>query len=146
MASESDHTTSREHPLLVGAARFHGHIGPYLALGLRMGFLANERLGREPLEAEAVVTVEAKPPRACILDGIQYATGCTLGKGNIKVEHHASRIAADFTLGGESVKVTIRREFLVRMERELAGRPEKAVVDYAFKIMDTAAVDLFEVT
>lgn len=56
-----------------------------------MGELSNEMLGKEtgagsgqPLK-KAIVKTGIKPPLSCIIDGIQYVSGCTLGKGNIEV-------------------------------------------------------------
>ncbi len=131
--------------LLIAAGRFHGHIGPFLAVGLRMGLVANEMLGRDPLGAMAEVEVHPEPPRSCVLDGIQYVTGCTLGKGNIKVYPTRDRIGASFTSSGKTVRVYLREQFLQSMESDLQGQPEKAVIDYAFQIMDTPVDQILEV-
>lgn len=133
-------------PLLKAAGRFHGHIGPFLAIGMRMGFVANEEVGRDPFGVEADVTVEARPPRSCLVDGVQYATGCTMGKGNIRITPHSDRISGRFSRGETRITVTLREDLLRRMERDLDGMSEKAIIDYAFEIMDTPAGDLFEVT
>ena len=135
-----------DNPLLQAGGRFHGHIGPFLAVGLRMGLLANERIGRDPMGMKATVRVEGRPPRSCVLDGIQYSTGCTLGKYNIAVEVDPVNVAATFTGKAGSVSIALRPEFLAKIENDLKGAPEKAVVDYAFKIMDTPPEDIFEVT
>jgi formylmethanofuran dehydrogenase subunit E len=135
----------QENPLLKAAGRFHGHIGPFLAVGLRMGQVANERLGRTPMDMKAVVWVEGRPPRSCVLDGIQYVTGCTLGKRSIELEPDTSRVAAGFTGRTGSILVSLKGSFLTQIERDLEGAEEKAVIDYAFKIMDTAPEEMFEV-
>ena len=74
-----------------GLIKFHGHLGPYLIIGFKMGELSNEILGKEtgagsghPLK-KAIVKTGTKPPMSCIIDGIQYISGCTLGKGNIEI-------------------------------------------------------------
>ena len=131
--------------LLIAGGRFHGHIGPFLAVGLKIGLVANEVLGRSPLEVRAEVEVNPRPPRSCVIDGIQYVTGCTLGKANIVIHARDDRIAASFSLGGRSVRISLRDEFLKEMESSLQGKPEKAVVDYAFQIMDTPAEQFLEV-
>ena len=28
--------------------KFHGHLGPYVVLGYRIGLIANEKLGKDP--------------------------------------------------------------------------------------------------
>ena len=135
-----------DNPLLVAAGRFHGHIGPFLAVGLRMGLVATERLGRAPMSMKAVVRVMPRPPRSCVVDGVQYSTGCTMGKANIEIEADPDGVAVDFFLGPDSVRITLRPDFLRRIESDLEGAEEKAVIDYAFQIMDTATDQILEVT
>jgi formylmethanofuran dehydrogenase subunit E len=130
--------------LLQAAGRFHGHVGPFLALGLRMGLLANETLGRDPMETAARVAVDPRPPRSCLVDGIQFTTGCTMGKGNIELVPEAEAISAVFTRSGAELNVNVRKDFLRRIDLDLEGAGEKAVIDYAFRIMDTPADELFE--
>ncbi|RLE57417.1 MAG: hypothetical protein DRJ40_03685 [Thermoprotei archaeon] len=69
------------------ASIFHGHLGPFLALGYVAGRFCVEVLKPETEhDLEAVVKVPLRTPYTCILDGIQCSTKCTLGKGNIRVE------------------------------------------------------------
>ena len=135
----------QDNPLLQAAGRFHGHIGPFLAVGLMMGQVANERLGRAPMDMKAVVWIEGRPPRSCVVDGIQYVTGCTMGKGTITIEPDDARVAARFTARTGTVIVTLKDRFLGSIEADLKGAEEKAVIDYAFKIMDTPPEEMFEV-
>jgi len=72
--------------LVEWAVKFHGHLGPYLILGLRAGLLGVKHLGKSYFELKAVVETGTSPPRSCFIDGIQFASGCTLGKGNIEVK------------------------------------------------------------
>lgn len=64
---------------------FHGHLGPYAVIGYRMGTLALELLKARGKELNVVVKTGMKPPLSCVIDGIQFTTPCTLGKGNISV-------------------------------------------------------------
>ena len=56
------------------AIPFHGHLGPYLVFGLKMGLLAREVL---KLEHHFHVFVEAgcgtKTPFSCMADGLQIS-------------------------------------------------------------------------
>ena len=68
------------------AIQLHGHLGPWLVAGLRIG-----AAGLRAVEADGYFDVEvtaegplALPPQACFLDGLQVATGATLGKRNLK--------------------------------------------------------------
>ena len=67
---------------LTSVVQFHGHLGPAVIAGARMGMI-----GLRAVEAKGYFDVEvtcegplAKPPQACFLDGVQVATGATMGK------------------------------------------------------------------
>jgi formylmethanofuran dehydrogenase subunit E len=72
--------------LVERAREFHGHICPFLVLGLRASEIAMKRLGIEKAgEAETVgeeilAIVECNN---CFADGVQVATGCTLGNNSL---------------------------------------------------------------
>lgn len=67
------------------AVRFHGHLGPYLVLGLLAGEYGLAKIKANPyFAAELKVWGALKRPKSCIIDGLQLSTGCTYGKGNIK--------------------------------------------------------------
>jgi formylmethanofuran dehydrogenase subunit E len=66
-------------------ARFHGHLGPFIVLGYRMGRYALRELGGNPFSVQAEVFCSGTTPQSCLADGIQLGSGCTLGKGNIRV-------------------------------------------------------------
>jgi formylmethanofuran dehydrogenase subunit E len=70
--------------LLDMAIHFHGHLGSYLIVGLRMGLYALNLL-KTPGYFELWVRsyTAQQPPQSCMNDGLQVSTGCTLGKGNI---------------------------------------------------------------
>jgi formylmethanofuran dehydrogenase subunit E len=76
------HHQSCDPTWLVQVVQFHGHLGPSVVAGARMGMA-----GLRAVEAKGYFDVEvtcegplAKPPQACFLDGLQVATGATLGK------------------------------------------------------------------
>ncbi len=82
--------------LLKAAAYFHGHTGPFLVLGLKAGDLSNRLLGREPFGTRVEIHSNPKPPQSCMVDGIQFTTGCTMGKGNISVHSGKGDVRAVF--------------------------------------------------
>jgi len=66
---------------------FHGHKCPAMPLGIRAGLLALKLLGVERAkDKELYCQLETGPAHAmlCFGDGVQVATGCTFGKGNIE--------------------------------------------------------------
>ena len=98
-------TTHPRSDLLKSATSFHGHLGPYLVLGLRMGLVAVRTLRpREPNELSATVWTEHSPPKSCLLDGVQVSSGCTLGRGNLRV-NNASQVQARFRRAKRSVLI-----------------------------------------
>ncbi len=72
-------------PWLASVVQFHGHLGPAVVAGARLGMI-----GLRVVEAKGYFDVEvtcegpmAKPPQACFLDGVQVATGATMGKRSL---------------------------------------------------------------
>jgi hypothetical protein len=87
---------------------FHGHLGPYVVLGYRMGMIALERAGSTGhFEITAEVHSILSPPYSCLIDGVQLGSGCTLGKRNISVEETDGPAFAIFMARG-GTKVTVR--------------------------------------
>ena len=66
-------------------AAFHGHLGPFLVIGYRMGRYARTTLCHDPFALSARVYCSGTTPETCIADGLQMGSGCTLGKRNIDV-------------------------------------------------------------
>ena len=67
------------------AEEFHGHLGPYLVLGILAGELALKKLAcKKYFGLEVKVRGANKRPKSCLIDGLQLSTGATYGKGNIK--------------------------------------------------------------
>ena len=71
---------------------FHGHKCPAMPMGLRVSMAAMEALGVEQRagagELVALVEIDEAHCATCFADGVQVATGCTFGKGNIKKLHY----------------------------------------------------------
>ena len=67
------------------AITFHGHLGPYLVLGLKAGELILKKLGAKKYFGLYVKVYGATlTPKSCLVDGLQLSTGATYGKGNIE--------------------------------------------------------------
>jgi formylmethanofuran dehydrogenase subunit E len=118
------------------AVEFHGHRGPYLALGLRMGLLALNALGaRGWFDLRCRVSLPLKPPQSCILDGIQFSTGCTLGKRNIEVEEGAV-IRAEFRGSGKALRVAVKTEALRRIEASISAGSGDEILSWLAEAAD----------
>ncbi len=106
------------------AARFHGHLGPWLVLGLKAGTYARRKLAASPFELNARVFCPAGTPHTCFVDGVQFSSGCTMGKGNIS-HTHAAGCRVDFRRKGRGgrVRLALRPE----VWDELHSRPSKGM-------------------
>jgi formylmethanofuran dehydrogenase subunit E len=65
------------------AQNFHGHWCPGLATGIRIAEMALREVGSSADE-EIVAVAECDN---CSVDAVQFLTGCTAGKGNLRIEN-----------------------------------------------------------
>jgi len=127
--------------LLEGAVKFHGHLGPYLILGLRAGQIGVNHLGRSYLELRAVVETDGHPPRSCFIDGIQFASGCTTGKTNLETRVGHS-VSVEFMRGDRRINVTVKEDIL-RVLDQLTS--EQQVETKSREILGKSDNELFHV-
>jgi formylmethanofuran dehydrogenase subunit E len=91
----------------------HGHLGPFLVAGIRMGLLALELLnssGYFGIQAES--ETGSKTPLSCLTDGVQIGSGCTAGKGNLQVNGTGQPMVRFKTDDGRTAVITLRPEAL----------------------------------
>jgi len=96
---------------LLKAIEFHGHLGPYLVLGLKAGLFANQIFGREPMRTEAFIQTKTTPPQSCFADGVQFSTGCTLGKGNISLTE-GEGLLVTFKKNNQKLTLELKKEII----------------------------------
>ncbi|MGA8033911.1 MAG: FmdE family protein [Casimicrobiaceae bacterium] len=75
-----------DHDILQEALRFHGHRCWASVAGVRAGLAALRVMGVKRsggTQLHAIVETGEDHGGMCFGDGIQYATGCTFGKGNV---------------------------------------------------------------
>ena len=114
--------------VLKQAAAFHGHLGPWLVLGLKAGTHARRELAASPFELNARVFCPAGTPYTCFVDGIQFSSGCTMGKGNIS-HNRALGCRVEFTRKDRRGRMRL----VVRPEvwDELHSRPSRGMAGAA---------------
>ena len=110
----------------------HGHKCPAMPMGLRAGMAALEALGVERAkdgQLVALVEIDADHCATCYADGIQMATGCTFGKGNIqKLGYGKFALTLIDRKSGKSVRVVTRPETIkISKESEFIGYRKKGV-------------------
>jgi len=104
--------------------RFHGHLGPYLILGIRAGEWALKRLRcKKYFGINVKVWGAHKKPKSCLVDGLQLSTGATFGKGNI-AKCNGSKIRMEFTdiLKRKRVCLELREDLVKRLTRAKTHR------------------------
>jgi pyrimidine-specific ribonucleoside hydrolase len=99
---------------------FHGHLGVFSIVGAKMGIKARELFGVGPDMLSVVSDAGSKPPYSCLNDGIQVSTGATLGMGLIKLsEDSIFRPSAVFTYNNRSIRLTLKKEYLERVNADI---------------------------
>ncbi len=127
--------------LLDAAVKFHGHLGPYLVLGLRAGLIGTNHLGKSYFELRAVVETKGYPPSSCFIDGIQFASGCTIGKTNLEARA-SSNVSVEFARGDRRVKVTVKEDILASLGHLTS---EQQVEAKSREILSKSDGDLFHI-
>ncbi len=141
--------------------KFHGHRCPAMPLGIRAGLLALDTLGvRRAANKELFCLLENGPAHAtmCFGDGVQVATGCTYGKGNIKrLDYGKNGLILVECSTRRAVRVVVKPEFqkkalssqFVKL-RSLGYQPQDippSVVDPLIeRIVSAPAEELFNVS
>ena len=120
------------HELFKAGLLLHGHKCPAMPMGLRAGTAALEALGVERAkdgQLVALVEIDSDHCATCYADGIQMATGCTFGKGNIqKLGYGKFALTLIDRKTGKSVRVVTRPETIkISKESEFIGFRKKGV-------------------
>jgi formylmethanofuran dehydrogenase subunit E len=140
MDAELIHTIKR-------AEEFHGHLGPFLVIGVRMGLIGVRELevkkNSEKLRVTAMLRHQV--PFSCVVDGIQVATKCTIGNRKLKLID-SPEIAAEFELQeGDKVTVTVNPTTFNRLRGSLLSEnvPPEEVWKLAQMVASMLEEELF---
>ena len=122
---------------------FHGHGGPFMVLGIRMGLVALERLDAHGwFDLRCLAKLRWAPPDSCVLDGIQISSGCTMGKHNVYVEEQDG-IAAEFAKGERVLEIRLRQEVLDRICRVLASKDADCTKSSVSELIEAPEAEIF---
>ncbi|MFA5116274.1 MAG: FmdE family protein [Candidatus Omnitrophota bacterium] len=127
------------------AIKFHGHLGPYLVLGLLAGELALKKLkAGKHFGIEVKVWGADQRPKSCFIDGLQLSTGATYGKGNIG-KSRAKNIRVLLSCSKNNKKVTLSfKEDLVKRLNALKGHHDSEAC--AARLYQTDPLELFSIS
>lgn len=98
----------------------HRHLGIYSILGAKMGIRARELLSASLDELAVESAAGLTPPMSCLNDGLQVATGASLGRGTIRVPPTNSPVAeAVFTKGTRKLRLRVKDEIRERIRTDI---------------------------
>ena len=145
-----DSVPSELKSLLERATEFHGHLGPFLVIGVRMGLIGLKKFG---IGSNDHMTIEASLPLhvpfSCIIDGLQVSTNCTVGNQKLSLRSSDS-IRAKFKreTDGLEVIVAVKGAKFGEMRSKLLGNkiPEEEVRRLAWIIANVSEGELFEIS
>jgi formylmethanofuran dehydrogenase subunit E len=122
--------------------KFHGHLGPYVVIGYKMGLISNQILGEDSFSKKAEIWTGINPPTSCIIDGIQMSSGCTLGKGNIKVNNYKIVKAVFSNNNGKKIKIFLKDDIKTEIDTRVT---EENIIEFSKKIYNKKDDELFNI-
>ncbi len=133
--------------LLEEAEAFHSHLGPFLVLGLKAGLLALHQLGAKQGDStlRAQVKLPYRVPISCLLDGIQFSTGCTIGNKRLSFKD-TNEVALVFARGGETIGLTLKKAPFELLTRLFSGEKlgDKELRELSYNIVTMNEIELFD--
>ncbi len=101
-------------------SELHRHLGTYSIVGAKMGLRAREffNVALDELRVESHAGLQ--PPLSCVNDGLQVATGASLGRGTITVITNAPACEAVFSFGALRLRLRLKPEFEKRIATDMA--------------------------
>ncbi len=134
--------------ILEKAAEFHGHLGPFLAVGVRMGLVGLKKVGKhcnDRLTIEASLPVHV--PFSCVIDGLQVTTHCTVGNQKLSLKESDSIQARFKRKAGMEVIVALNGSIFEEMKSRFVGKAmsDKEICRLAWVIAGISEKELFEI-
>jgi len=134
-------------PIIKKATDFHGHLGPFLVMGVRIGLIGVRELEAKGNQEKLRVTAMLRNsvPFSCVIDGIQVATKCTIGNKKLRLRRSLG-IAARFELQrGEQVTVAVNPASFDTLKKKLLAEnvPPEEVRQLAQLVASMPEEELF---
>ena len=132
------------------AADFHGHLGPFLVIGIRMGLAGLKELGESASKRHLLITASLplRVPFSCIIDGIQVSTKCTVGNRKLRLRA-AKEVRVEFRTDAKEPKVVISlNSYLLKSLRKRLRQmsiSDRRVRQLASEVMGRPESELFTV-
>ena len=98
----------------------HRHLGVFSVLGAKMGLRARELLGASLDDLRVESHAGFKPPVSCFNDGLQVATGASLGRGTITVSDEDKPVPeAVFVFGDKRLRLRVKADVLEKVRKSM---------------------------
>jgi len=129
------------------AENLHGHLGPFLVIGVKMAKLAMKELNaseNKVLSMQIFAKLPLITPFSCVLDGIQATTHCTVGNRKLRVKSSDNDITVTFKLKSQdkTVKIRVKPQLVEELMSQLSkGIPNEKL---AWMIAAKPEGELFE--
>ncbi|MEM2666286.1 MAG: formylmethanofuran dehydrogenase subunit E family protein [Candidatus Bathyarchaeia archaeon] len=129
------------------AENLHGHLGPFLVIGVKMAKLAMKELNaseNKVLNMQIFAKLPLITPFSCVLDGIQATTHCTVGNRKLRVKSSDNDITVTFKLKSQdkTVKIRVKPQLVEELMSQLSkGIPNEKL---AWMIAAKPEGELFE--
>jgi len=130
------------------AKDLHGHLGPFLVIGVRAGLIGLKELQtrKENGDLSATASLTYSVPYSCILDGVQVTTGCTIGNKRLRFENSSNFAISFENARGGMVTVSILPKALDELRQKLGKDvPSEEVEKLAYAVASMAEGELFAV-
>jgi len=103
------------------AAAFHGRLGPFLVIGVRMGDIV-KRLFNTGTISQVTAKIPLSTPFSCVLDGIQTTTQCTVGNQKLKIENSQKEITVNFKLQNpkRELKISVNQKIVEELTNKIS--------------------------
>lgn len=137
--------------ILEKAAEFHGHLGPFLAIGVRIGQIGLNGVGIS--KGKSLVVTASLPlrvPFSCIIDGLQITTKCTAGNRKLSLIDSAKiQVKFEREDNGRKMVVGLNQSMFEKLKSQLLSKevlPDEEVRELAWKVVSIPEDKLFVIT
>ncbi|MGB9717364.1 MAG: FmdE family protein [Thermoproteota archaeon] len=122
--------------LLEKAVSLHGHLGPFLVLGLKMGLKVESTLGK-PVACE--IATPGRKPFLCVVDGLKTVVGCSV------VLREGESLSAWFSnTKGDELVIRVRASVVGKYADKYVGAPWEGCEKDAYEVLESSDEELFE--
>ncbi|MEM3616505.1 MAG: formylmethanofuran dehydrogenase subunit E family protein [Candidatus Bathyarchaeia archaeon] len=129
------------------AENLHGHLGPFLVIGVKMARLAKKTLNVDrdkQWDLQVMAELPLTAPFSCVLDGIQATTQCTVGNRKLEVKNSNEGMVAIFKLKSQNkaLKIHVNKQMVEMLKQQLLKGVSNE--ELAWKIANTPENQLFK--